>query len=177
MVKIKNLPGQSTRPTSAKVRQALFNIWQGKIEGTFWLDLCSGTGAIGALALTRGANEVVGIENNRHACQLIQENWQKAMIGKQKFQIIQGDVISRLKTLPEQQFDFIYFDPPYQSHLYAPVLELISSKRLLSITGELAVEHNPKFWQPDKTPTGLQINRQKRYGDTFLSFFIVPDPD
>ncbi len=171
---IKTLSGQTTRPTSAKVRQALFNIWQGQINQTSWLDLCAGTGAVGALALAEGARSVVGIEINRHACQIIEENWQKVTTEEQKFQIIQGDVLTRLKTLTEQQFDFIYFDPPYQSNLYESVLGLIAVQRLLSPTGELAVEHNPKFWQPSQVISELEISRIKRYGDTFLSFFRVP---
>ena len=59
---IKTLPGQATRPTPAKVREALFNSWQGRVNGSRWLDLCAGSGAMGAEALCRGASLVVGIE-------------------------------------------------------------------------------------------------------------------
>ena len=65
---IKTLPGEETRPTSARVREALFNIWQGRILGCRWLDLCAGSGAMGAEALCRGAAEVVGIEKSGAAC-------------------------------------------------------------------------------------------------------------
>lgn len=170
---IKSSARADIRPTSSKVRQALFNIWQGEIEQTKWLDLCAGTGAIGAQAIAAGASKVIGIEINLSACQIIQENWQKFTSEGQTFQIIQGDVITKLKTVSPGQFDFIYFDPPYQSAIYDQVLTLIASLKLLSPTGELAVEHNPKFWQPQQIITGLEISREKHYGDTFLSFFKV----
>ena len=170
---IKSGSSQVTRPTSAKVRQALFNIWQGEIIGTSWLDLCAGTGAVGAMALVQGARKVTGIEINRPACQIIQENWQKFSQEGQVFQVLSGDILTQLKRLPvEEEFDFIYFDPPYQSNLYDRVLKIIVSEKLLTIEGELAVEHNPKFWQPEQI-IGLEMSRQKHYGDTFLSFFRV----
>jgi len=168
---LKGALSHSTRPTSAKVRQALFNIWQGKLDGKSWLDICSGTGAIGADALLAGASHVVGIELNRQACLLIQKSWSRLPISEQRFQVIQGDVLRKLKTLESQKFDFIFFDPPYQSCLYDGVLEKIASLQLLSSQGELVVEHNPKFWRADKIYQGLEIKRHKHYGDTTLSFF------
>ncbi|MER3475705.1 MAG: 16S rRNA (guanine(966)-N(2))-methyltransferase RsmD, partial [Leptolyngbya sp. ERB_1_2] len=59
---LKTLPGQETRPTLARVREAVFNIWQGSIEQCRWLDLCTGSGSMGAEALCRGASIVIGIE-------------------------------------------------------------------------------------------------------------------
>ena len=171
--KHRQIKSLTTRPTSAKVRQALFNIWQGRIVQSNWLDLCTGTGAIGAQAMLDGAARITGIEISRHACQVTQENWQRASSPAQTFQVIQGNILNKLKTLSDQQFDFIYFDPPYQSDLYNPVLESIASMNLLRPTGEMAIEHNPKFWQPTQTVQGLEMIRQKNYGDTYLSFFTV----
>ncbi|MFM6278371.1 MAG: RsmD family RNA methyltransferase, partial [Dolichospermum sp.] len=68
---IKTLPGENTRPTSARVREALFNIWQGRITGCRWLDLCAGSGAMGAEALCREASVVIGIEQPSLACGII----------------------------------------------------------------------------------------------------------
>jgi 16S rRNA (guanine966-N2)-methyltransferase len=74
---LKTLPGEATRPTSARVREALFNIWQGRIVDCRWLDLCTGSGAMGAEALCRGAAEVVGIERSAEAYTVTRENWQE----------------------------------------------------------------------------------------------------
>ncbi len=167
---LKTLPGQATRPTLARVREALFNIWQGSIEGCRWLDLCAGSGSMGAEALCRGAIYVVGIEQAGKACGIIQENWQKVAKPEQSFKLLRGDVIQKLKTLAGEEFDRIYFDPPYASELYQPVLEAIAQYQLLSSTGELAVEHDPDRNLPE-TILSLEICRQKIYGNTALTFY------
>lgn len=169
---IKTLPGELTRPTSAKVREALFNIWQGDIEGCRWLDLCAGNGSMGAEALCRGAAKVVGIEKYGKACQIIQQNWQKIATDQQTYQVIRGDVLKELEKLAGENFNKIYFDPPYKSDLYQLVLERIVQNKLLDAQGEIAVEHDPKFWQIVEIG-GLKIDRQKRYGNTYLTFYYL----
>lgn len=167
---LKTLPGQLTRPTSARVREAVFNIWQGTMVNCRWLDLCAGNGSMGAEALCRGAAEVVGIEQSGRACSLIRQNWQTVARAEQTFQVLRGDVRHKLKALTGEQFDRIYFDPPYESELYDPVLDAIARLHLLSPTGELAVEHNPKSWLAHPVP-GLEIVREKVYGSTALTFY------
>jgi 16S rRNA (guanine966-N2)-methyltransferase len=167
---LKTLPGQDTRPTSARVREAIFNIWQGKIAGCRWLDLCAGTGSMGAEALCRGASWVVGIEQSNRACAIIQQNWQLVADAKQEFQILRGNVLGQLKTLSGKQFDKIYFDPPYASGLYQPVLEAIAHYNLLDPQGEIAVEHSSQNWTPPQIPN-WEICRQKAYGNTTLTFY------
>lgn len=166
---LKTLPGQATRPTPARVRAAVFNIWQGEIEGCRWLDLCTGSGAMGAEALSRGAAVVVGIELSSRACAIIQQNWQSVARPPQQFQVMRGDVVQFLPRLAGQQFDRIYFDPPYASELYAPVLAAIAQHDLLAPAGELAAEHSPDRPLPDLPP--LAVHRQKTYGNTALTFY------
>lgn len=171
---LKTLTGQETRPTTAKVRQALFNIWQGKIEDCSWLDLCTGNGIMGGEALCRGAKEVVGIEKNSKACYIIKENWEKIAQPEQKFKVLKGDVLTRISGLKGNKFDLIYFDPPYGSNLYEPVLKVIVQYCLLKLGGEIAVEHDTKYWQ--KTPIeGLEICRHKTYSNTSLSFYTITE--
>jgi len=167
---LKTLSGQATRPTAARVREAVFNIWQGTITGCRWLDLCAGTGSMAAEALCRGASLVVGIEKWTKACAIIQENWEQVAQPEQEFQVVQGDVVGRLKTLAGQQFDRIYFDPPYASNLYQPVIEAIAHYQLLDEDGELAVEHSPNNLTLSSIAT-LEICRQKVYGNTALTFY------
>jgi 16S rRNA (guanine966-N2)-methyltransferase len=170
---LKTLPGLDTRPTSAKVRQALFNIWQGAISDCRWLDLCSGSGAMGAEALCREAKIVVGIERSSAACTIIEQNWQKVAGKSQQFQLLRGDVLKRLADLEGRQFDRIYFDPPYAGLLYQPVLAAIDLYQLLAPMGELAVEHSPDphlSILPANLPT-LEICRHKNYGNTSISFY------
>ncbi len=168
---IKTLPGQETRPTSSRLREALFNVWQGTISNCRWLDLCAGSGSMGAEALCRGASVVVGIERSSRACDVIQQNWQQVAKPDQSFQVMRGEVLQRLDKLSGRTFDRIYFDPPYASSLYQPVLDAIVRYQLLAPQGEIAAEHSPGAMS-DKIP-GLEICRQKSYGNTALTFYRV----
>ncbi len=167
---LKTLPGKATRPTPARVREALFNIWQGKIEGCRWLDLCAGSGAMGAEALCRGAAFVVGIEQSSRACAVIQQNWQQVAQPEQSFQLLRGHLLRHLRRLDGQQFDRIYFDPPYDSNLYQPALAAIATHNLLAPAGELAVEHDPSRWTAIPV-SGIDRCREKGYGKTTLTFY------
>ena len=167
---LKTLPGLVTRPTPARVREALFNIWQGKVEGCRWLDLCAGSGAMGAEALSRGAAYVIGIEQSHRACGVIQQNWQRIAVLPQEFQVLRGDVVQQLKKLSGQAFDRIYFDPPYGSELYQPVITAIADYALLTPDGEMAVEHHPQRLL-NQHVSNLEVSRQKVYGNTALTFY------
>jgi 16S rRNA (guanine966-N2)-methyltransferase len=166
---LKTLPGLATRPTPAKVRAALFNIWQGEIQDCAWLDLCAGSGAMGAEALCRGAKRVVGIEQASKACTLIQQNWRQIAQADQQIQILRGHILQRLSLLAGQQFDRIYFDPPYASDLYSPVLASLRQYDLLAPGGAIAVEFNPQQ-PPNWLETGWPPGRVKTYGNTALMF-------
>jgi 16S rRNA (guanine966-N2)-methyltransferase len=166
---LKTLPGLDTRPTPALVRQALFNIWQGSVAGCRWLDLCAGTGAMGAEALCREAAVAVGIEQSGKACAVIQQNWQQVAKPHQSFRVWKGNVLQRLPSLAGEEFDRIYFDPPYASELYEPVLTAVVQYQLLSTDGELAAEHSPTRQLP--AIVGLDLVRQKIYGNTAISFY------
>ncbi len=182
--RLKTLPGQQTRPTPARVREAVFNIWQESISGCRWLDLCAGAGSMSAEALCRGASQVVAIEKWGRACAIIRQNLETVVSDQQSFQILRGDVVKQLQTLSGQQFDRIYFDPPYASDLYQPVIEAIAhsatssdTESLLSAKGELAVEHDrasPPHLATTDDPSEklpLEICRQKVYGNTAVTFY------
>lgn len=169
---LKTVPGQRTRPTSARVREALFNIWRDRIEECSWLDICAGNGSMGAEALCRGARRVVGLEQYGKACRIIEENWQQLAREDQSYEILKGDALVKIKSLAGQKFDWIYFDPPYDSYLYLPILKAITSLELVTIEGAIAVEHNPNLWSAKKVE-GLELYRTKSYGNTNLSFYAI----
>ncbi|WP_299402968.1 16S rRNA (guanine(966)-N(2))-methyltransferase RsmD [Acaryochloris sp. IP29b_bin.148] len=165
---IKTLPGLQTRPTTARVREALFNRWQHHLQGCHWLDLCAGSGSMGAEALCREAAVVYGIEQTGEACRIIRQNWQSVAKPTQTFQVLRGDVIKRLMKLTGQSFDLIYFDPPYDGGLYEGVLAAIATHHILKPTGELAVEHHPK--KTLSLPAKLTTCHTRTYGNTKLTF-------
>ncbi len=168
--RLRTLNGLATRPTPGRVREALFNIWQSRVGGCLWLDLCAGAGSVGAEALLRGADSVVGIELAASAVRVIQENWQQCANQEQKFEVIRGDVLAGIQRLSQRGecFDCVYFDPPYQSALYLPVLSQVAP--LLSLEGELAAEHSSRRPLP-KQIGSLQRLAQRVYGETTLSFY------
>jgi len=165
---IKTLAGLATRPTPSKVRAAVFNILQSRVRDASWLDICAGSGAMGAEALSRGAKQVVGIELSAIACRLINENWQKIARGEQRFQVIKGDAIKVLSKLPPQTFDLVYFDPPYQSQLYEPVLKSLST--LLASEALIIAECDRLRILPDQIGDLVCCDR-RQYGQTALAMY------
>ncbi|MBF2098256.1 MAG: RsmD family RNA methyltransferase [Gloeomargaritaceae cyanobacterium C42_A2020_066] len=159
------------RPTTARVRQALFNIWQGQVAGRSFLDLCTGTGAVAEMALTLGATPVVAIERaNRPAGQL-RQRWSHHF-PNQTWQVITGTIPRCLGALtpPYGCFDRIFLDPPYDAGLYLPTLAALAHLEILHPQGELAVEH--RLRQPLPPVVGhLHLSGQRVYGDTALSFY------
>jgi 16S rRNA (guanine966-N2)-methyltransferase len=173
---IETLPGLATRPTPSRVREAVFNIWQGRIEHCRWLDLCTGSGAMAAEALLRGADAVVGIEQSGGACKLIKQNLEKIVEPTQVFSIYRGDVrkvISKLASQPSARFDLVYFDPPYQSDLYEPVIAALSP--LLATNATVAVEHSPSRFLADEIGNLVKRDRRK-YGQTAITFYELHSP-
>ncbi len=125
---------------------------------------------MGAEALCRGAAAVTGIEKNPRACAIIKDNWQRVVGEGQSCTILCSGIVKQLKVMYNQEFDRIYFDPPYNSGLYGPVLEAIASAGLLASGGEIAVEGDCSLWVPLSIP-GLEICREKVYGNTILTFY------
>ena len=169
---IKTPTGLSTRPTPSKVRAAVFNILQSRINGANWLDICAGSGAMGAEALVRGASQVVGIELSAIACRIINENWQKCAKPEQKLQVIKGDAIKILPKLPPKFFDLVYFDPPYQSDLYEPVLKALPN---LLAEDALVIAESDRLRPLPDTMGDLVCSDRRQYGQTALVFYQLPN--
>ncbi|MEN9252650.1 MAG: 16S rRNA (guanine(966)-N(2))-methyltransferase RsmD [Thermostichales cyanobacterium BF4_bins_65] len=161
------------RPTAGRVRQALFNILQGQVAGSRWLDLCAGSGSIGAEALCRHCHSVVGVEVSPQAARLLAQTWQRLAQPEQSIRVILADAGQAVRDLAEQgwRFDFIYCDPPYHSPLYEHLLPQLPP--LLTPTGTLIVEHHRHH--PLGDPPGLVLWQQRHYGQTSLSFYQPAD--
>lgn len=169
--RLRTLEGLKLRPTSDRLRETLFNILAPRIIDSRFLDLCAGSGAVGIESISRGASSVIFIESSRRAAALIEENLDHCGISA-KAQVLNRDAIAALKLLStrETQFDIIYFDPPYESHIYSPVLELIGETDLLARGGVLVAEHrgasilNPGYGT-------LRPYREVKQGDSRLTFY------
>jgi len=169
--RLKTLEGLSVRPTSDRLRETIFNILTPRIEEARFADICAGSGAVGIEALSRGARHVTFIESSLKAARIISENLRNCGI-REGYRVINRDALRALKNLEKAQFDVIYFDPPYDSEIYTPVMWLIAKQDLLAEGGVLIVEHRrqtPLLPNYDR----LRPYRQVTQGESFLTFFGV----
>ncbi|MDX2033298.1 MAG: 16S rRNA (guanine(966)-N(2))-methyltransferase RsmD [Blastocatellia bacterium] len=169
--RLKTLDGMQVRPTSDRLRETLFNILQSRIEGAAFLDLCAGSGAVGIEALSRGASHVSFIESVRKVADLIRENLRHCGIDEDAA-VINRDALQALRRLSTEgrKFDIIYFDPPYESELYAPALRQIAKGGLLNEDGLVIVEHRR---QMPLAPSYDQLRpyRELPQGESCLTFY------
>lgn len=138
---IKPVPGRQTRPTSDKVKEAIFHKLGPFFEGGLALDLFAGSGSLGIEAISRGMDYVVFVENAQQAVRTIRDNTQKLNLGSRS-DIIKTDAFRALSIFSKQknQFDLILLDPPYEKVSYEKVLKAIQVNDLLASNGLVYVE-------------------------------------
>ncbi|HXP15458.1 MAG TPA: 16S rRNA (guanine(966)-N(2))-methyltransferase RsmD [Terriglobales bacterium] len=173
---LSSLRGLDLRPTADRLRQTLFNVLSTgnstAFEGTVWLDLCAGTGAIGIEAMSRGAAQAYFVESSAPAARLIHRNLQSLGL-ETGFAVLKEDVARALCQLEEKGIsgDFIFLDPPYRlEKIYGQVLQLLSQSRLLNPDAVVVVEHDKRF-DPGEDFPPLRRYRLLRQGDAALSFY------
>ncbi|MBP5154930.1 MAG: 16S rRNA (guanine(966)-N(2))-methyltransferase RsmD [Lachnospiraceae bacterium] len=127
-LQLMTVPGTDTRPTSSQIRETLFNILQPYVQGSRFLDLFAGSGAIGIEALSRGAAEAVFVENSRKAVACIGRNLAHTRLAE-KARVLETSAVTALKRLAAQGacFDLIFLDPPYDGGWYRPVFEALAA--------------------------------------------------
>lgn len=165
---LKSFDFDGTRPTTDKVREAIFSKIQFRIFDSNCLDLFGGTGAITIEFLSRGAKKVVVGDNNIKSINLIKENCLKA---KENPTIIKGDYKSTLKILKDnnEKFDIIFLDPPYKSDFGQNSIKLIEDYGLLNEDGVLVYECEKNT---NIVLNSLKIIDEKIYG-TIKVYYIV----
>ncbi len=162
-LQIKN--GQAVRPTSDKVKGAVFNMLAPHIPECHFLDLFAGSGAVGIEAWSRGASRVVFVEKDRRVFAQLRANLER--VGFPQAECIMADYQAAMHRLQGAQFDIIFVDPPYLAGFYQVVLALVDQLQLLHPEGWLCLEH-PKRWQmPPGHP--FAIHQHKEYGDTGIT--------
>lgn len=163
--------GRQIRPTPAKVKEALFNILTDKIMGSSFLDLFAGSGAIGIEAKSRGAFQVVFVDNNSRAIRLIQHNLSFCSFDQGCY-VYQQDAFKALNKFEKERelFDLIFLDPPYDSDLAEKALEVISQRDLLRPGGAIIVEHSARKHLAEAYGR-LRMRGTYKFGDTLLSIY------
>ncbi len=164
--------GLKTRPTSDRVKEALFSILQSAyhLQNTSVLDLYAGSGALGIEALSRGAASAVFVENQADAVKIIKQNLLQARLDKQAT-IMAMDCKKALHLLFNKGtcFNLVFLDPPYQTDQYETVIETVS-RHLLHPQGLIVAETASRTPLPNQIGSASKID-QRRYGDTILEFY------
>jgi len=164
--------GSNTRPTSDRVREAIFSIIGNIVEDTRILDLYSGTGAMGLEALSRGASQAVFVETDPAALRCLQVNIEAADC-RERTRIISRPVLSYLeKTDLSDGFDLVFADPPYAGDLGTLTLKAIS-KHAKPLKGCLIILEHAPGRPPETVPDNMHRVDTRKYGNTGVTFLAL----
>ncbi len=163
------------RPTSSKVREAVFDILRDRIGGSSFLDLYAGTGAVGIEALSRGAARVVFVESSRTRARMIYSLLLRhGLEGRAVVVSARAEDFIRKGTPNGYVSDIIFLDPPYVSDELKRVLPLIGEGHLLGYGGIVLAEHSSKLVLPECIGI-MKKTRHYRYGDTALTLYRMEE--
>ena len=167
-VVLKTPDGLNTRPTSDRVKEALFSAINFDIPGMDVLDLFGGTGQLGIEALSRGANRAVFVDASEDACKLMRENLRRTKLESQG-RVVRSDYLSYLKTCKEK-FGIIFLDPPYAEVFLENSLNFIAEIDILQ-SGGIIVAERPLGKELSLELPGCTRSRDYKYGHTLVTFY------
>jgi 16S rRNA (guanine(966)-N(2))-methyltransferase RsmD len=167
-VQLKTPEGIQTRPTSDRVKEALFSIIQFDVPGKRVLDLFGGTGQLGIEALSRGAKSAIFVDAGDKACKLIRENLHRCKMDNNA-QIIRADYLQYLQTC-RYKFGLIFLDPPYAEVFLENALKKITEIDILE-SGGIIVAERPVGKDLPWDFTGYSRSKDYKYGNTLLTLY------
>jgi len=164
-----SVPGQTTRPITDRVKEALFDILAGRVQGARFLDLFAGTGGVGIEALSRGAHKAIFVERDERALATLRRNLSITQLAS-RAQVVRRDVFKFIADYEGEPFDIIYVAPPQYQGLWAKTLRALDGSTLL-IPGTLVIAQiHPKEYEPLELRQ-LILTDQRKYGSTLLCFY------
>lgn len=167
--KLYTLEGTATRPTLDRVKESIFNIIQNDIEESVFLDLFSGSGAIGLEALSRGAKKAILCDKNKEAINIIKKNISKTHFEK-SVEIYNTDFIECLKKQKEN-IDIIYIDPPYQTRYIETALEILQKSEAVTEKTKIILEtDNEQRIIEEIKDLKFEIIDKRKYGIAHIIF-------
>lgn len=168
--RLKSVPGETTRPVTDMVRQALFNILGGDVVDSAWWDLFGGTGAIGIEALSRGAAFVRFSDLNRQPVEVIKSNLQTCGLSE-RAEVRRGDAFTMLAAPADRPFDYIYIAPPQYKEMWSRALLILDAHPdWLNADAWVVVQIHPREYQTLMLTNLREFDRRK-YGSTLLVFY------
>ncbi len=167
-VQLKTPEGMQTRPTTDRVKEALFSVIQFEIPGAKVLDLFGGTGQLGIEALSRGANSAVFVDAGDAACKLIKENLKRTKLeGEGK--VVRSDYLDYLSRCRDS-FDIIFLDPPYAEVFLENALKRITEIDILHSNGIIVTER-PLGKELPWEYEGYTRSKDYKYGKTLITIY------
>ena len=165
---LKTPDGLATRPTSDRVKEALFSIIQFDLPNAKVLDLFGGTGQLGIEALSRGAKNAVFVDERADACRLIQENLKRTKL-ESFARVVRSDYLAFLKS-DQEKYDIILLDPPYAEIFLENALKTITEIDILQ-SGGIIVTERPCEKPLDVEFPGYSRSKDYKYGSTVLTLY------
>ena len=171
--KLYTLEGQTTRPTLDRVKESLFNIIQNEIIDSNFLDIFSGSGAIGLEAASRGAKKVILCDKSKEAIKIIEKNIEKTHLNK-KVELYNLDYEALIKTKIKEKIDIVYIDPPYNSDFAIKSIKYIIEKELIDENSNIIIEtDDDKKVLENLKNIEVEITDKRKYGRAILIFLKI----
>lgn len=170
--RLKAPPGNDTRPITDMIKEALFNVLGQNVQGAKFLDLFAGSGSVGIEALSRGAQQVIFVDNSLASVKTIRDNLEHCQF-TEDYMIFKNDVIAAAIHLAKKNtlFDYIYIDPPFtQESLFPRIMKVMDEKTILKREGMLIIRTPRKMEMPDDLAK-IQRLRYNHYGESTLHYY------
>ncbi len=168
---IKAPKGFHTRPTSDRVKEALFSMIHFYVPGSIVLDLFSGTGSLGIEALSRGAETVYFVDNHPMSIKIIKDNIDSVgFLVKSVVLFCNAQKAIKKLAFLKKQIDIIFMDPPYNQDHILPCIHAVAENNILKRSGLIVVEHDQKDYLPEHIEVFSKI-KEKKYGNTIITIY------
>jgi len=158
--------GMNTRPTTDRVKEALFGAIQFIVPKAKVLDLFAGSGALGIEALSRGAESCVFVENDLKSIDVLKTNLENI---EGEYRIMNSDYLSALNNLKNEKYDLVFLDPPYESGYYKKSMEFLRDNDIVEEEGIIVLE--VKTGIETKAEEYFSLKKKKTYGKINLEFY------
>ncbi|MVO99204.1 16S rRNA (guanine(966)-N(2))-methyltransferase RsmD [Paenibacillus lutrae] len=172
---LKSVPGMSTRPTTDKVKEAIFSMIGPYFDGGKALDLFAGTGGLGIEALSRGLDSCIFIDREKKSLDTIRYNLEVTKLAE-RAEIYRNDAGRALKALGKRgiKFDLVFLDPPYRFKIIQELMETMRELSLLEESATIVVEHDADDVLPEVIE-GFVLQRRSDYGDTAITIYVCEE--
>lgn len=168
--RLKTLEGTDVRPTTDRVKEAIFSVIQFDIEGRTMLDLFAGSGQMGIEALSRNARNVVFVDSSAKSIEVVRDNLQSCKLTN-RASVVQSDALSYLRPRAGRaEFDYAFLDPPYRKNLLQGVLPSVAS--VMKPRGVIICE-SPLEEELPQRAGAFSIDREYRYGKIKVTFYRI----